>query len=168
MLGKRKTARVGSILVTCGTFLFGAVELALLLLLGRTGAGAAAFQALRLDLFCNVPFLQGITAASLPYFLFIGVINSAAGYVFHMLAIEKTSAIHGSLVFFFKPILAPIIALLVLGEAITPPIALGIAMFLIGSLLGILPDALRARRAEAGQAHPNETTSRRYPRVHRH
>lgn len=155
VLGKRKTARVGSIVVTCCSFLFGALELALLLLLGHTGPGAALYQAVGLDVFCDVPFLQGITGTTLPYFLFIGIVNTAAGYVFHMLAIEKTSAIHGSLVFFFKPILAPLFALGILGESITLPIALGIVLFLTGSLLGIVPEAIRARRAEPAPA-PSE------------
>ena len=64
-----------------------------------------------------------------------------------MLAIEKTSAIHASLIFFFKPILAPLIALAVLGEAITSNIVLGILMFLIGSLLGFIPALWRHHRA---------------------
>ena len=148
VMGKKKTQQVGRIVVTCCSFLFGSLELCALLLLGRTGVGAALYQAVGLEFFCQVPFFQGLTAATLPYFLFIGVINTAAGYVFHMLAIEKTSATHGSLVFFFKPILAPIIALVVLGESITAPIALGIGMFLTGSLLGIIPEAIRTHRAE--------------------
>lgn len=147
VMGKKKTAQVGSIVVTCCSFLFGAAELFLILLLGRTGPGRAFFGAVGLELFQDVPFLQGINLTTLPYFLFIGIVNCAAGYVFHMLAIEKTSATHGSLVFFFKPILAPIVALAVLGEAITSPIILGIVMFLTGSLLGILPEALRVRKA---------------------
>ena len=136
-------------MVTCCSFLFGSLELLLLLLLGHWGPAANGLQSVGLDLFANVPFLQGITWETLPYFLFIGIVNTAAGYVFHMLAIEKTSAIYGSLVFFFKPILAPIFALLILGEAITPTIALGIAMFLTGSLLGTVPVLLRNR-------HPKE------------
>ena len=147
VLGKRKTARVGSIVVTCCSFLFGAAELCVLLLLGHTGF-AAVYRAVGLDLFCDVPFFAGITATSLPYFLFIGVVNCAAGYVFHMLAIEKTGATHGRLVFFFKPILAPLLALAILGEALTRPILLGIAMFLVGSLLSIVPELVRAHRAE--------------------
>lgn len=147
VLGKKKTAKVGSIVVTCFSFLFGAAELFLLLLLGHTGPGAALYQAVGLDVFCDVPFLQGINTTTLPYFLFIGVVNCAGGYVFHMLAIEKTSATHGSLVFFFKPILAPLFALAVLGEAITRPIAFGILFFLAGSLLSILPEVIRERRA---------------------
>ena len=39
-------------------------------------------------------------------------------------------------------------ALAVLGEAITPNIGVGIGFFLAGSLLGILPEAWRARRAQ--------------------
>ena len=153
VLGKKKTARVGSIVVTCCSFLFGSLELCALLLLGHLEPIAAALQSAGLDLFAKVPFFQGITWESLPYFLFVGIVNTAAGYVFHMLAIEKTSAIYGSLVFFFKPILAPIFALLILGEAITPTILLGIAMFLVGSLLGIIPAILRNRRPKEVPAH---------------
>lgn len=120
VLGKRKTQTVGSIVVTCYSFLFGAGELFLLLLLGHTEPGAAMYQHLGLSIFCDVPFLRGLTLTTLPYFLFIGIVNCAAGYVFHMLAIEKTSAIHGSLVFFFKPILAPLIALGILGKPLPP------------------------------------------------
>ncbi len=153
VLGKKKTARVGSIVVTCCSFLLGSLELLLLLLLGHWAPVANALQSVGLDLFANVPFFQGINLQTLPYFLFIGIVNTAAGYVFHMLAIEKTSAIHGSLVFFFKPILAPLFALLILGEAITPTIAAGIAMFLTGSLLGILPAILRNRHPKEGPSH---------------
>lgn len=148
VLGKKKTAQVGSIVVTCCSFLLGGAELLVLLLVGRTGVGAGLYQAIGLDCFCDVPFFQGINGESLPYFLFIGIVNCAGGYVFHMLAIEKTSATHGSLVFFFKPILAPLMALAVLGEAITPNIGVGIGFFMAGSLLGILPEAWRARRAQ--------------------
>lgn len=144
VLGKRQTARTGS-------FLWGGLELGALLLLGRTEVGSALFGQLGLTMFQDVPFLQGLTGQTLPYFLFIGIVNTALGYVFHMLAIEKTSAIHGSLVFFFKPILAPLFALAVLGEAVTPPILLGIVCFLAGSLVSILPDILRARRAGQGR-----------------
>lgn len=153
VLGKRKTAQFGSLVVTCCSFLFGSAELAFLMALGHTGPGQALYQGLHLDLFCDVPFVQGITTASLPYFLFIGIVNCAAGYVFHMLAIEKTSAIYGSLVFFFKPILAPLFALFILGEAITTNIALGIVLFLAGSLVSILPELYRARAAKPRLHH---------------
>ncbi|MBR5534517.1 MAG: DMT family transporter [Ruminiclostridium sp.] len=148
VLSKRKTARMSSIVVTCFSFLFGSVELFAILLLGHTGPGAALYEKVGLDILCGVPFLQGFSRETLPYFLFICLVYCAIGYVFHMMAIEKTSATLGSLVFFFKPILAPIVALVVLGEPITPTIAAGIAMFLIGSLLSIIPNIIRTRKAK--------------------
>ena len=149
VLGKRETAQVGTIVVTCGSFLFGSVELLVLLLLGHTGAVSSFYGAVGLDMFQDVPLLLGINLQSLPYLLFIGIVSTGLGYVFHMFAIEKTSATHGSLVFFFKPILAPLVALAVLGEAITGPMVLGIVFFLAGSLMGILPEFLRNRRKAA-------------------
>jgi drug/metabolite transporter (DMT)-like permease len=102
-----------------------------------------------LSIFCDVPLLAGINSVTLPYFLYICLINSAAGYVFHMLALENTNAHMTNLVFFFKPILAPIIAFFVLHEAITSNMVVGIIFFLLGSLSGILPTMLRSRKQEA-------------------
>ena len=153
VLSKRKTAKMSSIVVTCFSFLFGSAELLVILLLGYTAPVAVLYQKLGMDILCDVPFLQGFSLETTPYFLFICLVYCAAGYVFHMMAIEKTSATYGSLVFFFKPILAPIFALVILGEAITANIALGIAMFLAGSLLGMVPAILRNR-------HPKEVPNR--------
>ena len=63
VLGKRQTARTGSLVVTCGSFLWGGLELGALLLLGRTEVGSALFGQLGLTMFQDVPFLQGLTGA---------------------------------------------------------------------------------------------------------
>ena len=52
---------------------------------------------------------------------------------------EETSANETSLVFFFKPILAPIMALLILHEAIPFNMVIGILFILAGSLASIVP-----------------------------
>lgn len=149
VLGKRRAGRVGSITVTCCSFLLGGLELFLLILLGYTGVGQTVYEAAGLGaLFCEVPLFQGFSVQTLPYFLCIALINCAAGYVFHMLAIEKTSAAHASFIFFIKPMLAPLIALCVLGEPITTSMTHGILLFLAGSLLGILPELFRRRKQE--------------------
>lgn len=153
VLGKKKTAQMGSIVVTCVSFLLGGGELAVILLLGHTRF-SAVYEAVHLDVFCHVPLLQGIDSTTLPYLLFIGIVNCGAGYVFHMLAVEKTSATYGSLVFFFKPILAPLLALWVLGEPLTGKMLFSIGLFLAGSLLGIIPNLLRTKKAEK----ENQTT----------
>ena len=147
VLGKRMSQSCGGIVVTCLSFLFGGAELLLLLLLGHLAPVTAFYEAVGLSIFSNVPFFSGINSVTLPYFLYICLINSAAGYVFHMLALEKTGAHMTNLVFFFKPILAPLIAYFALREAITSNMVVGIVFFLLGSLSGIIPTMIRSRKA---------------------
>ena len=145
VFGKKRTPRFGGIAVTCLSFLFGATELVALLLFGRTAAGASLYGALGLKIFIDVPLFENIPLSALPALLYICCINSAAGFVCHMMAMEKTSAQEASLIFFLKPILAPIFALLFLKEEIPLNMIVGIVCFLIGSLCAILPGLLAQR-----------------------
>ncbi len=154
VLGKRKTKTYGGLVVTCISFLFGGVELLLLLLLGHLGPVAAFYQSIHLSIFVDVPFFSGIHLGSLPYFLFICLINSAAGYVFHMMSLEKLGANMTNLIFFFKPILAPLFAVLLLSEQITANTLVGIVFFLLGSLSGIIPAVLRSRKERRSADNP--------------
>ena len=147
VFGKKRTPRFGGIAVTCLSFLFGASELVLLLLFGRTAAGASLYGSVGLDIFVDVPLFENIPLSALPALLYICCINSAAGFVCHMMAMEKTSAQEASLIFFLKPILAPIFALIFLKEEIPLNMVIGIVCFLAGSLCAILPGILAQRRA---------------------
>lgn len=147
VFGKKRTPRFGGIAVTCLSFLFGASELTLLLLFGRTAAGASLYGAMGLKIFIDVPLFENIPLSALPALLYICCINSAAGFVCHMMAMEKTSAQEASLIFFLKPIIAPIFALIFLKEEIPLNMIVGIVCFLAGSLCAILPGLLAQRRA---------------------
>ena len=147
VFGKKRTPRFGGIAVTCLSFLFGATELVALLLFGRTAAGASLYGALGLKIFIDVPLFENIPLSALPALLYICCINSAAGFVCHMMAMEKTSAQEASLIFFLKPIFAPIFALIFLKEEIPLNMIVGIVCFLAGSLCAILPGLLAQRRA---------------------
>ena len=146
VLGKKRAARFGGIAITSLCSLFGGAELLLILLLGRIDAGAALFNRLGLALYADVPLLSTLDAASLPWLLYLGVVNTGLGFVFHMLAMEKTSAQTASLVFFLKPMLAPLFALLFLHEEIRANVWLGILCFLAGSGCAVLPGVLEERR----------------------
>ena len=146
VFGKKRTPRFGGIAVTCLSFLFGASELVLLLLFGRTAAGASFYGALGLKIFIDVPLFENIPLSALPALLYICCINSAAGFVCHMMAMEKTSAQEASLIFFLKPIIAPIFALIFLKEEIPLNMIVGIVCFLAGSLCAILPGLLAQRK----------------------
>lgn len=147
VFGKKRTPRFGGIAVTCLSFLFGATELVALLLFGRTASGASLYGALGLKIFIDVPLFENIPLSALPALLYICCINSAAGFVCHMMAMEKTSAQEASLIFFLKPIIAPIFALIFLKEEIPLNMIVGIVCFLAGSLCAILPGLLAQRRA---------------------
>ena len=146
VFGKKRAARFGGIAVTSFCSLFGGAELLLLLLLGHTGAGAALFGSLGLSLYVDVPILSSLSAASLPWLLYLGAVNTGLGFVFHMLAMEKTSAQTASLIFFLKPMLAPLFALAFLREEIRLNMWLGILCFLVGSGIAIIPGILEASR----------------------
>lgn len=146
VLGKKRTARFGGLAVTCLSFLFGSTEMLCVLLIGRTAAGSAFFRRLGLSIFADVPLLENIPASALPAFLYICVAVSAGGYVCHMMAMEKTSAREASLIFFLKPMLAPLIALVFLHEELTANMLLGIACFVLGSSITVIPGLLEARR----------------------
>lgn len=146
VFGKKRTPRFGGIAVTCLSFLFGAGELVFILLFGRTAAGASLYGAVGLNLFIDVPLFENIPLSALPALLYICCINSAAGFVCHMMAMEKTSAQEASLIFFLKPIIAPIFAFLFLKEEIPLNMIVGIVCFLIGSLCAILPGLLAQRK----------------------
>lgn len=152
VMGKRATARFGSITVTCFTFIFGGGEMLALLLIGHIPPVARALGAVpALRIFADVPFVQGISLQTLPVLLYICLVVSAGGYVCYMKAMESTSANEASLVFFIKPILAPILAFLILREAIHWNVFLGIGFFLAGSLVSILPAMARAKQAAVGK-----------------
>lgn len=146
VFGKKRTPRFGGIAVTCLSFLFGATELVALLLFGRTAAGASLYGALGLKIFIDAPLFENIPLSALPALLYICCINSAAGFVCHMMAMEKTSAQEASLIFFLKPIIAPIFALIFLKEEIPLNMIVGIVCFLAGSLCAILPGILAQRK----------------------
>ena len=148
VVGKKRTARFGGIAVACFSFLFGSTELLLILLLGRTAAVGGFFSSVGLSIFVDVPLFAGIPLSALPALAYICAVNSAGGYVCHMLALEKTSAQEASLIFFLKPMIAPLFAFLFLREEITPNMLLGICCFLLGSGIAVLPGLIAQKRSQ--------------------
>ena len=145
--GKRQCARFGGLVVSCFSFLFGAAEMMALAALTHIPSVSAALIAAGLDTFASIPFLTGYTAANLPIVLYIYIGVTGIGFTCYFLSMEVTSAQTTSLVFFFKPALAPLLAFLILHEAIPGNMLAGIVCILCGSLASILPGLLAQRRA---------------------
>ena len=147
--GKKQSLRCGGAVTACFSFLFGSAETMLLALITHVPAVASAMTAAGLDSFSAIPFFSGYSLSVLPQFLYVCIGVTGIGFSCYFLAMEYTSANTASLVFFFKPILAPILAMLILNEAIPVHRWIGIALILAGSLTNILPPLLAARRAQS-------------------
>lgn len=136
--GKKSTAKFGGTIVTCFSFIFGSLELLLLIFISHISGVADLLIANNLDTFANVPLLSGYTLSSIPVFIYIAVGVTGMGYCFYFLAMEYTDANTTSLIFFFKPIIAPILAFIVLKEVIPVNMIIGILFILTGSIYTIL------------------------------
>jgi drug/metabolite transporter (DMT)-like permease len=119
VIGKLRIAKYGSYVSNCFTFLFGDAVLFI---------GLLVFQ---------VPIISGINQSNIFQILYLGIVVTGFGYVFYFLAMKETSAIIASTVFFIKPMLAPILALLILHESIPFNTIIGMGFILIGSYLSI-------------------------------
>lgn len=140
VLGKKRCAELGGVVVTCGSFMLGSLEMLLLIFLSHLPVLSQALaSSSSLSLFSSVPLLQGYTLANILPMLYISVGVTGLGYACYFLAMEATSANTTSLIFFFKPALAPILAMLILKEVIPFNMFLGILLILLGSIVSIYP-----------------------------
>lgn len=147
VLGKRKCAQYGGAVVTCFSFFFGSLILLVLILLSHVPALAQALTGAGLGEFADIPILAGYTLENLPYVLFVSVGVAGIGFCCYFLAMEYQPASVVSLVYFFKPALAPVLAWMVHGEMISRDMLIGIVLIVAGSLCAILPGIAEARRA---------------------
>ena len=139
VLGKKNCARYSGLAVTCFSCLAASAEMLAIIALTHAGPVADTMRGLGLPLFAEIPFFSGYHSGNIPQVLYICVFVTAGGYACHFMGMEATSAMKGSLVFFFKPVLAPLLAMAVLGEVIPLNMWAGIGMILAASLISMLP-----------------------------
>lgn len=139
VLGTKLCMRYSGVVVTCCSFLFASAEMALIVAVSRISAVAESLAGWGLGLFANIPLFSGYTPVSFLMMIYICVGVTGAGFAFYFMAMEATSPITASLVFFFKPALAPVLALIFLREAIPLNMVLGILLILTGSLVSLIP-----------------------------
>ncbi len=118
-LSKRKVGKIGGMALNSFSFIIGSLlELIVVLILGR-------------------PVISGITLESLPVLMYVGFVVTGFGYFCFMRAIERGGASTASYAFFVKPIIAMVLAALILGEDITWNIVLGIFLILGGCIFNV-------------------------------
>ena len=155
VLGTKMCAKYSGVVVTCGSFLFASLEMAAIVAVSRLSAVAGVLADIGLGLFAQIAVNVGmnlrllpVIGVTLPFYsaggssvlmLYICVGVTGAGFACYFMAMEATSPITASLVFFFKPALAPVLALVFLQEAIPVSMVVGVLFILAGSLVSLIP-----------------------------
>ena len=139
VVGRTRSDRCGGITLTCGSFLCGCAEMLVLIAISHVPAVALKMKEAGLAVFSEIPVFSAISFPGLVGLLYVGICVTGLGYTFYFLAMEATSAATTSLVFYIKPILAPVFALILLHEAISGRMLIGIAFILVGSLIAFIP-----------------------------
>lgn len=137
VLGKKQCAKLGGIVVTCGGFLFGSIEMMVLAGLTHVPAVSGLLSGGILEIFSEIPFISGYGPDNILTILYVYVCCTGIGYTCYFLAMERVSAQTVSMIFFFKPVLAPIMAALLIGEEIHGNMVAGICLILAGSLISM-------------------------------
>ena len=149
VFGKRACRDYGAVAVTCLCFLLGAVEMAALSGLSHIPALAEALRGAGLHTFAAIPFFYGYSLKLLPVVLYIFVGGTGIGFACYFLAIEAGSAQKATVVFFVKPVLAPILAMLLLRETVSGSTLIGLLFIIVAAACMVVPELI-AQHNEKG------------------
>ena len=145
VMGKRKCVEYGGTVVTCFGFLFGSLIVFVFILVTHIPAVADVIIAMGLPNFSSIPILSGYNIENLPYILYVSAGVAGIGFCAYFLAMEYQPASVVSLVYFFKPVLSPILAWWLHGENISGNMVIGVLLIVAGSLCAIIPNILEAK-----------------------
>jgi len=119
VIGKKVNTRLTVKITTSFSFIMGGLVLLIYMLITK------------------VHILEGITLSNLWVILYLGFFVTGIGYYGYFTAMEKSSAMAASLVFFIKPILTPFATLMINGIVPDLKVFLALILVLIGSYLGV-------------------------------
>lgn len=119
VLMRKATSRLGNLVAFTLVVIFGTTALGLFLL----AAG--------------IPWFQGVSMSNALPLLYLGVFGSGIAFVCYYKGMEYTSTNVGSIVFFLKPILGTIYAVIILNERLSPEFIIGALLILVGSTVMI-------------------------------
>jgi drug/metabolite transporter (DMT)-like permease len=129
-LGRRTVHRLGGLPQTAISFLLGSLAMIPLMIV------------------LDKPIISGITLQNLPVLFYVGIMVTGLGYLCYFMAMEHGDAATASIVFFIKPGLAPIIAVLILNEIVNLNGFLGIILVFVGSYINLREQKSRKTRGK--------------------
>lgn len=119
VMGKRATQEVGLFVQTSFSFIEGSIVLMII------------------NLIIGKPIIAGINMDNILPVLYVSVFITGLGYMFYFVAIKYSDAVTGSVTFFIKPAIAPILAVLILHEHLYWNSIVGIILVLVASFINL-------------------------------
>lgn len=116
--GKKSINKIGIMAQTSISFIFGSLILLIIIM------------------FMHKPIVQGVME-NIFIIIYVGVVVTGIGYYAYFAAIRNSDATTGSITFFIKPAIAPIMAVIILKESLLWNTYIGIGLILISSYLNI-------------------------------
>jgi len=91
--------------------------------------------------------------------LYVGIMITGIGYLLYFLAMSISDAATASIIFFVKPAIAPIFAVIILHEVIQINGIIGIVLILVGSYINLREQKYKKKKAEELIAKHDEVNS---------
>ena len=151
-LCKLRIPWLGALAIAAFNMLTGGLELLFLLLLGEIPAVGALLRSLGLEIFAAVPLFTGFTLKSTLLLCHVGIGCAGIGFLLMAKITEYTSATEASFVYFLKPVIATVLAVVIYGEYISVNRMIGIALFMVSSLCVSVPVLREMRRGQIQSA----------------
>jgi drug/metabolite transporter (DMT)-like permease len=132
--------------MTCFSFIAGALELVVFMAITHIPAVSRAFSGVKG--FSDIPFFAGLTASNILLVAYISFLVTGLGFGLYFVVMEEAGVPIASLIFFFKPVLAPILSLLILGDPIHLNTIIGIIIIFIGSIVTLMGERIASRMSK--------------------
>ncbi|MGL5414656.1 MAG: DMT family transporter [Clostridium sp.] len=129
--------KIDGLTVTAYTFLVGSAELLIIIGISNIKVVSNFFKGHGLSTFSSIPIFHGLAMNNLILVLYISIFVSGVAFAMMFIVMEKTSATMASLIFFIKPVLSPVLALILIGDTsiLKTHNYLGVILMAIGSIV---------------------------------
>ncbi|MGL5649749.1 MAG: DMT family transporter [Clostridium sp.] len=129
--------KLDGLTVTVFTFLIGSAELLIIIGLSHIKSISNFMISKNLSMFSNIPILHGISMHNIILLLYISIFVSGISFALFFMVMENTSATMSSLIFFIKPVLSPILALILIHDMsiLDPHNYIGVIFMAVGSVV---------------------------------
>ncbi|MGL5633499.1 MAG: DMT family transporter [Sarcina sp.] len=129
--------KLDAITVTAFTFLVGSAELLILIGISHIKAISTVLVSNNMAMFSDIPIFHGISMSNILLLLYISIFVSGVSFALLFIVMDKLGSTMSSLIFFIKPVLSPILALILIADTSILEMHnyIGVIIMAVGSII---------------------------------